>query len=54
LQFSTKNPGIASTVVGVSAPERVDELARNAVVEIPQELWDLVEDRLQYGATNGG
>jgi D-threo-aldose 1-dehydrogenase len=54
LQFSMKNPGIASTVVGVSAPERVDELARNAVVEIPQELWDLVEDRLQYGATNGG
>jgi D-threo-aldose 1-dehydrogenase len=47
LQFSTRDLRIGSTVVGVSAPERIDELARNAALEIPQELWDLVEDRLQ-------
>ncbi len=47
LQFSTRDPRIGSTVVGVSAPERIDELASNAALDIPQELWDLVEDRLQ-------
>jgi D-threo-aldose 1-dehydrogenase len=40
LQFSTRDPRVSSTVVGVSSPDRVDELIENAQVEIPGELWD--------------
>ncbi len=39
LQFSTRDPRITSTVVGVSRPGRVDELVRNTEVEIPDALW---------------
>ena len=46
LQFSTRDPRIRSTVVGVSAPQRIDELVRNATLSVPPELWELVEDRL--------
>lgn len=46
LQFSTRDPRIASTIVGVSTPDRVDELERNHGLEIPQELWDAVEENL--------
>ena len=44
--LSTRDPRIRSTVVGVSAPQRIDELMRNATLSIPPELWELVEDRL--------
>lgn len=47
LQFSSRDPRIASTVVGVSAPERIDEIEANESLEIPQELWDLVRERFQ-------
>jgi D-threo-aldose 1-dehydrogenase len=47
LQFSTRDVRIASTVVGVSAPERVDDLVRNAQMEIPTQLWDLIEQGLR-------
>ncbi|WP_243074380.1 aldo/keto reductase [Microbacterium sp. SS28] len=40
LQFSTRDPRVSSTLVGVSSPERVDELVANAEVEIPDALWD--------------
>jgi D-threo-aldose 1-dehydrogenase len=40
LQFSTRDPRISSTVVGVSAPERVDELVVNAAIDIPAGLWN--------------
>jgi len=40
LQFSTRDPRVSSTVVGVSSPERVNELVTNAQVEIPGGLWD--------------
>ena len=40
LQFSTRDPRISSTVVGVSAPERVDELVGNAIIDIPTGLWN--------------
>ena len=43
LQFSTRDPRIASTIVGISRPERVDETVRLASWEIPQQLWDLLE-----------
>ena len=43
LQFCTRDPRIASTIVGISRPERVDETVRLASWEIPQQLWDLLE-----------
>lgn len=39
LQFSTRDPRITSTVVGVSAPQRVDELVANAQIDVPAALW---------------
>jgi D-threo-aldose 1-dehydrogenase len=49
LQFSLRDPGIATTVVGMSRPERLDETLAAAAVEIPVDLWDeldtLVPDR---------
>ncbi len=46
LQFSTRDARITSTVVGVSDPRRIEELARNATLSIPDELWLRVADRL--------
>jgi D-threo-aldose 1-dehydrogenase len=40
VQFSTRDPRIVSTVVGVSKPERVDRLVELARMPIPPELWD--------------
>jgi D-threo-aldose 1-dehydrogenase len=40
LQFSTCDQRISSTVVGVSAPDRVDELVANQEIEIPHALWE--------------
>ena len=40
LQFSVREPRIHSTVVGISAPERVRETLDLLDVVIPDELWD--------------
>ncbi|HRI94031.1 MAG TPA: aldo/keto reductase [Nocardioides sp.] len=40
LQFSTRDPRIASTAVGISRPERVRALLDDAGAMIPEELWD--------------
>ena len=40
VQFSTRDPRVVSTVVGVSRPERVDRLVELARTPIPPELWD--------------
>jgi len=40
LQFSLRDPRIASTVVGVTEPSRIEETVRLAAVEIPDALWD--------------
>lgn len=40
LQFSMKDPRIASTVVGVSKPERITQTLEWASAEIPQAVWD--------------
>jgi D-threo-aldose 1-dehydrogenase len=47
LQFSTRDHRISSTVVGVSAPERVDELVANQEIEIPAGLWEDAATLLQ-------
>ena len=43
VQFSTRDPRIVSTVVGVSKPERVDRLVELARTPIPPELWDEID-----------
>lgn len=43
LGFSLRDPRIASTIVGVSAPGRVQQLVAYAEVPIPDELWTELE-----------
>jgi D-threo-aldose 1-dehydrogenase len=43
LQFSTRDPRITSTIVGISRPERVDETLRLAEWTIPSALWDVLQ-----------
>ncbi len=40
LQFSLRNPRIASTIVGISKPERVQDMLRLAQQTIPEQLWE--------------
>ena len=40
LQFSVRDDRVASTIVGMSQPSRVEETLRLLNHEIPQELWD--------------
>lgn len=44
LQFSTQSKRVASTVAGVSKPERVAQTLEWASAEIPQALWDALAD----------
>ena len=39
LQFSVREPRVASTVVGVSEPARIEETARLMAQQVPDELW---------------
>jgi D-threo-aldose 1-dehydrogenase len=39
LQFSLKDPRVASTIVGISRPERVEQTIEFATRPIPNELW---------------
>ena len=43
LQFSLKDPRIASTIVGMSRPERLKQTLDLATHPIPDELWERVE-----------
>jgi D-threo-aldose 1-dehydrogenase len=43
VQFSTHDPRIDTTVVGVSRPERIAESVELATVPIPPQLWDDVD-----------
>lgn len=40
LQFSTRDPRITSTIVGMAEPERVAEAARLAQWSIPEDFWE--------------
>jgi D-threo-aldose 1-dehydrogenase len=51
VQFSTRDPRIVSTVVGVSKPERVDRLVELAQTPIPPELWDELDPPTREGST---
>ncbi len=59
LQFSLREPRIASTVVGISTPERVDQTVAWATWPIPDDLWRELADiapglRDDSGADGGG
>lgn len=43
LQFSTRDPRITSTIVGISRPERLAETVELAHTPIPIELWSQLE-----------
>ena len=43
LQFSTRDPRVASTIVGLSRPERVGQTLELATLPIPEELWPLLD-----------
>jgi D-threo-aldose 1-dehydrogenase len=44
LQFSLRDDRIASTIVGVSGPDHVEEAIRLASWPIPEDLWPELED----------
>ncbi|MFC9607257.1 aldo/keto reductase [Streptomyces niveus] len=43
VQFSVRDPRIASTVVGVSRPERIEQNVAAATATIPDEIYDEVD-----------
>ncbi len=45
LQFSMRDPRVASTIVGMTRPERVGQTLELAAEPIPEELWERL-DRL--------
>ncbi|NYI92293.1 D-threo-aldose 1-dehydrogenase [Amycolatopsis endophytica] len=44
LQFSMRDPRVSSTVVGISRPERVAETAEYATWDIPEQLWETLDN----------
>lgn len=46
LQFSLRDPQFAFTVVGMSAPARVERILAAAAVDIPDEFWSVAETLL--------
>jgi len=40
LQFSTRDPRMTATIVGVSRPERIAETIRFLTTPIPDALWE--------------
>jgi D-threo-aldose 1-dehydrogenase len=46
LQFSLREPRIDATVVGMTHPERIDETVKFALLQIPDELWNEIEEIL--------
>lgn len=46
LQFSLRDPRIASTIVGVGSPEHVADTLARAAAPVPDELWDELAELL--------
>lgn len=46
LQFSMRDPRVASTIVGISKPERLAPLITAASQTLPEEFWQRIEDLL--------
>ena len=45
LQFSMRDPRVASTIVGMSRPERIGQTLKLSAQHVPEELWERL-DRL--------
>jgi len=43
LQFSTRDPRVTSTIVGMSRPDRIEQTRRLLEVTVPDELWAELE-----------
>ena len=43
LQFSMRDPRVTSTVVGVTAPDQVDDTLRHATTQVPDAIWAELE-----------
>jgi D-threo-aldose 1-dehydrogenase len=54
LQFSTRNPEVTSTIVGMSSPERVEQTVRLAEWPIDDHLWFELLDLAEPGLTGVG
>ncbi|GMA94730.1 hypothetical protein GCM10025881_15540 [Pseudolysinimonas kribbensis] len=46
LRFSTRDPRFASTIVGISKPERVEPTIAAASADLPDGLWEELESLL--------
>ena len=46
LQFSMRNPRIASTIVGISRAERIQETVRLAQFVLPEDIWQEIAELL--------
>jgi D-threo-aldose 1-dehydrogenase len=49
LQFSTRDPRVASTIVGMSKPERVEQTLELATYPVLDELWGRLDDLAASG-----
>jgi D-threo-aldose 1-dehydrogenase len=49
LQFSVRDPRVASTIVGMSDPKRIDQTVELASVAIPDELWSELDALARVG-----
>ena len=45
LQFSLRDPRIASTIVGISKPERLQETVELAQQALPEDIWEEIADK---------
>ncbi len=50
LQFSMRDPRVASTIVGMSRPERVGQTLDLAAHPIPEELWERLDSLASPGS----
>jgi len=54
LQFSTRDPRVTSTIVGMSSPERIDQTLRLAEWPIDDDLWAALADLAAPGREGVG
>jgi len=54
LQFSQRDPRVASTIVGMSHPSRIDRTAELAAFPIPSELWNRLRALVSQGQGGAG
>ncbi len=46
IAFSVRDPRVATTIVGISRPERITATLDAAALDLPQEFWDELESHL--------